>query len=214
MIRTTPLVLALFAASVALTACGKKEAAKVQEAASSAIGQTHEALQSAASAPLADIKRQANAAASEAKQKLDALAASNPAVGGAVDSLKGIAKATQKAGKWALLQTEIGKYPNDLKLYDDSAITPDLKTLLGDKFATFKRNMEVSGPLQRDRILYVLGNKKHQGGKDAAYLLIDTENQKLEVGLWENGKLTTYASPGEPLFKPKDVLTTIQNNQG
>jgi hypothetical protein len=214
MIRTTPLLLVLLASVTALTACGKQDTAQMQQAASSAIGQTHEALQAAASAPLNDLKQQASAAASQAKQKLDALAASNPAVGGAVDSLKGIAKATEKASKWALLQTEIGKYPHDIKLYDDSAITPDLKALLGDKFATFKKNIEVSGPLQRERILYVLGNRKHQGGKDAAYLLIDTENQKLEVGLWEKGKLTTYASPGEPLFKPKDVLTTIQNNQG
>ncbi|MDN0083181.1 hypothetical protein QU487_10505 [Crenobacter sp. SG2305] len=213
MTRTIPLLLVMLASATALTACGKQDTAKVQEAASSAIGETHKALQ-AASTPLADIKKEASTAASKAKQKLDALAASSPAIGGAVDSLKGIAKATQKAGQWALLQTEIGKYPNDIKLYDDSAITPDLKALLGDKFATFKKNMEVSGPLQRERILYVLGNRKHHGGKDAAYLLIDTENQKLEVGLWEKSKLTTYASPGEPLFKPKDVLTTIQNNQG
>ncbi|MET4683939.1 hypothetical protein [Brevundimonas faecalis] len=113
---------------------------------------------------------------------------------------------------WSSLDALVGKYPNDSKLIEDSAVTAELKTLLGDRFETFRTNIQTQSPLQRDgQVLYVSGNKPHQGGSDAAYLLIDPTKKALEVGLWEGGKLTTYKTAGADLAKPADIRTLIDN---
>ena len=54
------------------------------------------------------------------------------------------ATAETAAADWNALNTQIGKYPNETKLLEDSAITADLKTLLGDKFDVLATNMPVS----------------------------------------------------------------------
>lgn len=113
---------------------------------------------------------------------------------------------------WSSLDALVGKYPNDSKLIEASAVTAELKTLLGDRFETFRTNIQTQSPLQRDgQVLYVSGNKPHQGGSDAAYLLIDPTKKALEVGLWEGGKLTTYKTTGADLAKPADIRTLIDN---
>lgn len=113
---------------------------------------------------------------------------------------------------WASLDGLVGKYPRDSKLIEDSVITADLKTLMGAKYKTLQANMATQSPLERDgSVLYTSGNKAHEGGVNAAYILIDPSQRALEVGLWEGGKLTTYTSHGANLTKPKDIQTMIAN---
>lgn len=115
-------------------------------------------------------------------------------------------------GDLASLQGSIGKYPNESGLFDNSVITGPLQNLLGSKYDTFKTNMQVQSPLIREgNVLYVSGNKQHEGGSNAAYLLIDTATKALEVGLWENGKLTTYPAQGSTIVRPADIQTLIDN---
>ncbi|MGH7028101.1 hypothetical protein [Brevundimonas sp.] len=120
--------------------------------------------------------------------------------------------ATPAATGWASLDGLVGQYPRDSKLLDDSVVVADLKTLLGDKFETLKTNMQTQSPLQREgAVLFTSGNKAHEGGVNAAYVLIDPATKALEVGLWEGGKLTTYKTPGSDLAKPTDIKTMIGN---
>lgn len=114
---------------------------------------------------------------------------------------------------WASLDGLIGKYPADTGLFDTSVIAPDLKALLGDRFAAFKTNMQVGAPLLKDgEVLYTTGNKVHEGGSEMAYLLVDPAQHALEVGLWRGGKLETLTRPaGATIAKPKDVQTLIAN---
>lgn len=115
-------------------------------------------------------------------------------------------------GEWAALQPMIDKYPSHSGLFDNSIITAPLQSLLKDKYEIFKTNMKVESPLQRDgNVLYTSGNKPHEGGSNGAYLLVDTAAKALEVGLWENGKLSTYATPGASITKPKDIRTLLAN---
>lgn len=119
------------------------------------------------------------------------------------------------SGEWASLEPLVGQYPSQSGLFENSAIVAPLKTLLGDKYDTFKTNMGVQGPLTREGdILYVSGNKPHEGGSNAAYLLIDTRTKALEAGLWVNGKLTTYPAGGTSIAKPKDIQTMLSNAAG
>jgi hypothetical protein len=119
------------------------------------------------------------------------------------------------ASAWASLANDIGKYPRDIGLFERSAISDDLKALLGDNFEAFRANMDVQGPLaEEDGVLWTSGNRPHEGGSEAAYLLIDPAAQQLEVGLWHDGHFQTYASPGASIAKPADVGTMIDNARG
>jgi len=138
-------------------------------------------------------------------------AMANAAENAAAPAGNASASASVDVSNWAALDEAVGKYPADLKLYEQSAITAPLKTLLGDDFDDFVENMQVSGPLSKDGVLYVTGNKPHEGGSDAAYLLIDPQGQKLEVGLWDDGKFKSYTSAGALLTRPKDVRMLISN---
>lgn len=116
------------------------------------------------------------------------------------------------SGEWASLEPLVSQYPSQSGLFETSTIAAPLKTLLGDKFETFKTNMKVESPLTREgNVLYTSGNKPHDGGINAAYLLIDPATKALEVGLWEGGKLTTYPAGGTSIAKPKDIQTLISN---
>lgn len=124
----------------------------------------------------------------------------------------GAAQTAAKPADWSALEASVGRYPADVRLYDESPLSADLARLLGTHAAAFRANMQVSGPLQKEgATLYVTGNKPHEGGSDAAYLLIDPASRSLEVGLWESGQFTILHSGGAALTRPKDVETMIAN---
>jgi hypothetical protein len=112
---------------------------------------------------------------------------------------------------WTALDRQIGRYPDDIGLFTTSPIVADLKRLLGNRWSTFLLNMGTVSALQRERVLYVTGNKPHEGGDESAYLMIDTSRQALEVGLVTRGKLKTFRTPGPKLPVPKDVRIFVEN---
>lgn len=115
---------------------------------------------------------------------------------------------------WTNLSSQVGKYQNQIDLFEHGPISVELKKLLGDKLAVLKRNLEVAGPLQKaGDVYYLVGNAPHQGGRDQAYVLIDPAQQAVEVGLWQNGMLTTWQTPGTTIGKPGDVRTMLRNAQ-
>ncbi|GAA5785404.1 hypothetical protein [Chitiniphilus shinanonensis] len=166
----------------------------------------------------------ASAVASEARQALDQVKQQAGEALAGVDA-SGVAAEVKRHGEalkdsarrlagtdWRPLDDYVGQYPRDIGLFTElSPIMPELKKLLGAKLDTFRDHMGTQGPLSRDQVLFVTGNKPHQGGENAAYLLIDTAKRRLEVGLVEQGKLTVYASPGDALPRPKDVQTLLTN---
>lgn len=121
------------------------------------------------------------------------------------------AAAPVDVSKWENLDKAVGRYPADVQLYENSAIAVSLKELLGDDFDDFVENMRVSGPISEDGVLYVTGNKPHEGGSDAAYLLIEPVKRQLEVGIWEDGKFKAYNTPGALLIRPDNVRQMITN---
>ncbi|AXK40139.1 hypothetical protein [Crenobacter cavernae] len=208
MTRRPSLTVTLLIATLAVAACGKEDVEKAQKNASDSIADANQALADA-SAAVADLKNKADSLKTQAKDLQAGAEARLKDASGPLGAVIGAAQDAKTAGQWALLETRVGRYPADIHLFDDSVITPELKKLLGSDFATFESYMQVSGPLEKDRVLYVTGNKPHEGGDANAYLLIDTANRKLEVGLLTRGKLKVYASPGEAIYKPKDVETHI-----
>lgn len=114
---------------------------------------------------------------------------------------------------WGPLDAWVGKYPAESALFEQSPISADLKQLLGDRLAVFQDNMKVSGPLSEENgVLYVSGNKPHEGGSEQAYLLIEPATRRLEVGLWQARKLSVLRSNGA-IAPPQDVKSMIENSE-
>lgn len=113
---------------------------------------------------------------------------------------------------WNNLPSQVGKYQNQIDLFEHGPISVELKELLGDSLPVLRRNLEVAGPLQKDGdTYYMTGNAPHQGGMDQAYLLISPAQKGLEVGIWQNGKLSTWKTPDTSIAIPADVQRMLTN---
>ncbi|QLI81594.1 hypothetical protein HZU75_08650 [Chitinibacter fontanus] len=116
-------------------------------------------------------------------------------------------------GDWAQLVQYKGRFPADIGLFTEvSPIMPELKGLLGDQLGTLLGLMSTPSSIQFDRVLYVLGNKPQATNADSAWLSIDAENRKLEVGLIRNGTVKVYQSKGEPIYRPAEVAQLIEKH--
>ncbi len=121
---------------------------------------------------------------------------------------------TSAEGGWSPLYALAGRSPLESGLLDSSTVSDDLARLLGDKLAVLKTNLQTASPLERQgQLIFASGNKPHEGGSDAAYILIDPATKALEVGLWQRGELSTYKTPGSSIAKPKDIQTLIANHR-
>lgn len=199
----------LLASLLAVSACTQQQSDAAQQAASAAISTAHATL-SDTSAPLATLRQQASAAAGEAKQQAAQLVADNPALGLAVSAVQQGMEKSANALQWQQLETKVGSYPADIGLYQKGVVAEALHQLLGKKMPVFLQNMQVSSPLGKDQLLFVSGNKAHQGGEEMAYLLLDPASKQLEVGLIEQRKLRIYRS-GPPLYRPAEINTMLSN---
>ncbi|MCX7205925.1 MAG: hypothetical protein NT086_08065 [Proteobacteria bacterium] len=111
--------------------------------------------------------------------------------------------------EWDRLQQYVGQNPQDINLWERPPLKHALRLLLGPQLDVFKLYMEKTSPLLQDGVLYVQGSAKDEA-KGQAYILIDTENRKLEVGLISNGKLEVLSSPGESTKFPKDLKPLLE----
>lgn len=120
--------------------------------------------------------------------------------------------------EWTNLTESVGKYPGDyskdnIDPFEQGAIAAALRVLLGPKITVLKTNLSAVGPLQREGNVYSLvGNAPHRGGEDQAYILIDAAKRAVQVGLWEKGKLTTYAPKSGRLDATSDVRTMLSHS--
>lgn len=113
---------------------------------------------------------------------------------------------------WNSLSSQVGKYQNQIDLFAHGPISVALKKLVGEHLPALQRNLEVTGPLQKDgNTYYMTGNAPDQGGQDQAYLLIAPAQKALEVGLWQGGELSTWKTPGASITKPADVQRMLTN---
>lgn len=111
--------------------------------------------------------------------------------------------------EWDALAQYIGQNPQDIQLWERAPLKHALRLLLGPQLDVFKRYMEKTSPLLQDGVLYVQGSAKEEG-QGQAYILIDMENRKLEVGLISNGKLEVLSTPGESIKLPEDVRPLLE----
>lgn len=114
-----------------------------------------------------------------------------------------LGQALKSTTDWQALNAFTGKTAAEIGLFTAvSPIEAELNTLLGTDAAAFKTQL-ASAILKQERVLYLLNEQQ------GSWLLIDSENRKLEVGQISNGKLKTFASQGEALHRPSEISTLI-----
>ena len=118
----------------------------------------------------------------------------------------------KNAPSLAQLRLHLGQYPRDTGLWNHPLLAQRLHVLLGDKLQTFKENMRVQGPLTEENgLLFVTGNKPHQGGVDMAAFIADPVNDKLQIWICTNGVQETLSEAEPPLADPPSVATFKAN---
>lgn len=112
----------------------------------------------------------------------------------------------------AQLRLHLGQYPRDTGLWSHPLLAQRLHALLGDKHQAFLENMRVQGPLTEENgLLFVTGNKPHEGGVDMAVFLADPANDKLQVWLSTGGTVETFSEADPPLADPPLVAAFKAN---
>lgn len=107
---------------------------------------------------------------------------------------------------WAMLPKVAGTFDAPFDMFGKGEIAAALKALIGDRMPALQKNLSVRGTIQKQgSIYYISGNAPHQGGEEQAYVLMDTPHKRVQVGLWEKGKLTVYAPQQGRLPLPADI---------
>jgi heat shock protein HslJ len=112
----------------------------------------------------------------------------------------------------AELRRHLGQYPRDINLWSHPLLAQRIHTLLGSRHATFLENIRVQGPLTEENgLLFVTGNKPHQGGVDMAAFIADPVNDKIQIWLSTGGKVENFSEADPPLADPPSVATFKSN---
>ncbi|REC60256.1 hypothetical protein DRF65_21480 [Chryseobacterium pennae] len=91
-----------------------------------------------------------------------------------------------------------GKYPHDIKLFEDKSFAERVKKLVGKEYDEMVKNFDVEGPIVSDNGIYKLhGCKQHDCPGYATYMYYDSKNDNLNVSIDKNSKVTDFAEKGK-----------------
>lgn len=114
------------------------------------------------------------------------------------------------------LDSYVGSYPSEgqINFLEQGALAQRLKALLGGQYRHFLANMRTVGPLQANAAghWYITGNRPHEGGMEAAAVVIDPQRNTLRVWMLHEGQQTEYQDPAAPTIPWPDDVVTMQRN--
>ncbi|KRD26260.1 hypothetical protein ASE52_09430 [Acidovorax sp. Root275] len=124
------------------------------------------------------------------------------------------ATAAKAVNPWAGLQAQVGRQPADGGDYLRTGPLADrLRGLLGPtNYPVLLDNMGVSSPLRQEgALLYITGNRLHEGGTEAAAVVIHPAADAVRVWLLTGGEEWDVQDRGTPKTLPADVATMMEN---
>lgn len=122
--------------------------------------------------------------------------------------------AAAPAKTWAGLQSQVGRSPADGNDFlRNGPLADRLRGLLGPtNYPVLLDNMGVSTPLRQEgALLYITGNRPHQGDTEAAAVVIHPANDAVRVWLLTGGEEWDVQDRGTPKALPADVATMMEN---
>lgn len=114
----------------------------------------------------------------------------------------------------ASLRDAVGSYPYDETNYlEQGVLAARLRALLGERYPRLLSNLRTVSPLtEADGLWFITGNRPHEGGVEAAAVVIDPRQNALRVWLLNAGKVQEFIDPPAAQIPwPKDVQTLLQN---
>ncbi len=97
-----------------------------------------------------------------------------------------------------IITKNAGKYPNDIKFFQDKNITERLKKLTGAQYDEMVKNFNVESPIASENGIYkITGCKQHDCPGYATSIFYDAKNDNLNVSIDKNGKATEFAEKGK-----------------
>lgn len=116
----------------------------------------------------------------------------------------------------ATLAPSVGQYPYDADNYlEQGVLAARLRALLGAEYPVLLANMRTVSPLTAaGGLWFITGNRPHEGGVEAAAVVIDPRQNALRVWLINAGASQEFIDPPAAQIPwPKDVQTLIQNQR-
>lgn len=134
---------------------------------------------------------------------------------GAITARTAPAPARPASDVWAPLQADVGRHPGEggTDFLRTGPMAERIKGLLGPvNYPVLLQNMGASGPLQRDGgLLYIVGNRPHQGGSEAAAVVLDPARDAMRVWLQTGDEQWDVQDAGPAVALPADVRRLIDN---
>ncbi len=97
-----------------------------------------------------------------------------------------------------IITQNVGKYPHDIKFFEDKGISERLKKLAGSQYDEMVKNFNVESPVTSENGIYKLtGCKQHDCPGYATSIYYDAKNDNLNVSIDKNGKITDFAEKGK-----------------
>ena len=90
-----------------------------------------------------------------------------------------------------------GKYPNDVKLFDNLTLKLRLQKLLGNRYTFLKETWAVENPIEiKNNIFIATGCQTHNCGSTNFIIVIDFSNKVVYAGIREEEKVKLYSENG------------------
>jgi hypothetical protein len=110
------------------------------------------------------------------------------------------------ASRLAFLESSVGSYPRDIRLWEHPGLHWRLASLLGKRLPFFNSNMWNTGTVSRSgRWVYVTGTRQPLAGQDAAIFVADLERDTIWVWVMISGQVFHYRERAAQPDVPAEV---------
>jgi hypothetical protein len=134
------------------------------------------------------------------------------------ETLPSHAAPAESASPLGELKQYVGTYPSDsnVSFLEQGVLADRLKLMLGKEYSTLLSNLRTVSPLtEEDGRWYITGNRPHEGGTEAAAVVVDAAQNAVRVWMLHEGKVSEYRDPSHTSVPwPKDVQTMQDNQKG
>ncbi|SIT21372.1 hypothetical protein SAMN05421786_109100 [Chryseobacterium ureilyticum] len=97
-----------------------------------------------------------------------------------------------------IITKNVGKYPHDIKFFEDKNITERLKKLVGSQYDEMVKYFDVTSPISSEHNVYKLtGCKQHDCPGYSTKIYYDSKNDNLNVSIDNNGKISDFNEKGK-----------------
>ena len=137
-------------------------------------------------------KKETKTETSVSKDSLATVTPQDSAVAPKTDSASTTTSSAAATGN--IITKNEGKYPHEIKLFEDKNITDRLKKLLGKQYDEMVKNFNVESPVTSENGIYKLsGCKQHDCPGYSTDIYYDSKDDNLNVLIDQNGTLTDFS---------------------